>query len=93
MNDMKESKIKKRFFECECHSEGMLVSKWDDEEQVNFSFWKQGMNPINMTWRDRMRLIWKILYDGQIYDDEVILSDIETKKLIGWLKEIVRERN
>lgn len=78
---------KKKFLECSCYSEGMLISKFDDEDQFYFSFWTRGINPTKLTFWSRVKLCCKVLFTGQCYGDEVILSQGSSNELIKFIKE------
>lgn len=80
---------KKEMFYCSCYGEGMLVTKFDGEEEIYFSYWKQGIHPRKLTWGTRLRLIWTVLFRGEIYEDEVILDKKESKRLVTFLKRII----
>ena len=57
MNDFKN---KEKFFKCSCHGEGMLVTKFEGEDLVYFSFWRQGIDPCKLSWKMRIKLFWMI---------------------------------
>ena len=75
------------FFQCSCLSEGILATKFDGENEVYLSFWQRGIHPHKLTWGNRLRLIWMVLWNGSYYDDEVILSPKEANRLADWIKE------
>ena len=79
---------KESLFRCSCWGEGMLVSKFDDEEEISFSYWRQGINPIKFNWWMRIKVCWMTLVEGNYYDDEIILSKDETEKLIKHLQDL-----
>ena len=76
---------REKFFKCSCHGEGMFVTLFDDEENFYFSYWGQGLRPRSMSWWQRMRLCWKILRDGEAYEDEIILEKDKAGELAVWL--------
>jgi hypothetical protein len=39
---------KEKFLKCDCHGEGMLVTKFDDEPVFYFSYWRQGLDPVTI---------------------------------------------
>lgn len=78
-------KEKKKFLECSCYSEGILVSKFDDENEFYFSFWSRGINPTKLTAWTRIKLCCKVLFTGQCYGDEVILSQELSKELANFI--------
>ena len=68
---------KQRFFTCECHGEGIIVSLWDDDPEVivSLSLWRYGAGDYGITrWRNRLRHIWYILRRGHPYTDDILLS-------------------
>jgi len=76
---------KEKFFKCDCHSEGMLVTKFDDEEELYFSYWREGINPIKLSWWIRLKLCWMVLTKGNVYDDQVILNKEKAIELASWI--------
>ena len=76
---------REKFFKCGCHSEGMLVTKFDDEEELYFSYWREGINPIKLSWWMRLKLCWMVLTKGNVYDDQVILNKEKAIELASWI--------
>ena len=76
---------KEKFIKCSCHGEGMLLTKFDDEEEIYVSFWREGINPVKLTWWMRLKLCWMALTKGNYYDDQVILSRQKSVELASWL--------
>lgn len=79
---MKDSEI---FFKCDCHGEGMFVTRFEDEEEFYFSYWAQGLCPRNMTLRQRIRLCWKVLWTGEAFEDEIILHKDKAGEMAVWI--------
>lgn len=76
-----------KFIKCDCHGEGMLITKFDDEPCFYFSFWRQGLDPVKLTWWMRLKLCWMALTKGNYYEDQVILNEKSAKELAEWIKE------
>ena len=76
---------KEKFIKCDCHSEGMLITKFDDEEELYFSYWREGINPIKLSWWIRLKLCWMVLTKGNVYDDQVILNKEKAIELASWI--------
>ena len=76
---------REKFFKCDCHSEGMLVTKFDDGEEIYFSYWREGVNPIKLSWWMRLKLCWMVLTKGNVYDDQVILNKEKAIELASWI--------
>jgi len=76
---------KEKFIKCDCHSEGMLITKFDDEEELYFSYWREGINPIKLSWWMRLKLCWMVLTKGNVYDDQVILNKEKAIELASWI--------
>ena len=76
-----------KFIKCSCHGEGMLLAKFDDEEELYVSFWREGINPVKLTWWMRLKLCYLALFKGNYYDDQLILSKESAKELGEWINE------
>ena len=76
---------RKKFIKCSCHGEGMLLTKFDGEEEIYVSFWREGINPVKLSWWMRLKLCWMALTKGNYYDDQVILSRQKSVEIACWL--------
>ena len=76
---------KQKFIQCDCWGEGMLITKFDDEEELYFSYWRQGIDPIKPSWWTRLKLCWMMLTKGNVYDDQVVLNKEKSKELADWI--------
>ena len=77
-------KIWKRFYECDCTSEGIMLSyEMDDPYPViDIAFYTLGFNSCKeLGLFQRLRWAWRILRKGTIWNDMVILRQSEAKKL------------
>lgn len=79
-------KSREKFIKCSCHSEGVLLTKFDDEEELYVSFWREGLNPVKLTWWMRLKLCWMALTKGNYYDDQLILSKEKAMELSLWIQ-------
>ena len=78
---------KEKFIKCDCWGEGMLITKFDGEEEMYFSYWRQGINPIKLSWWMRLKLCWMVLTKGNVYDDQVVLNKGKAMELALWIQE------
>lgn len=78
---------KEKFIKCDCHGEGMLITKFDDEPNFYFSFWRQGLDPVRLTFWMRLKLCYMVLFKGQYFEDEIILNEKTANELVKWIKE------
>jgi hypothetical protein len=78
---------REKFIQCDCWSEGMLITKFDGEEEMYFSYWRQGINPIKLSWWMRLKLCWMVLTKGEVYDDQVVLNKEKAMELALWIQE------
>jgi len=74
-----------KFIKCDCHSEGMLITKFDDEEELYFSFWREGLDPVKLTWWMRLKVCYLALFKGNYYEDQIILNKEKSKELADWI--------
>jgi hypothetical protein len=91
---------REKFIKCDCHGEGMLVTKFDDDEEMYFSYWRQGIDPIKLSWWMRLKLCWMVLTKGNYFEDEIVLNKEKAMELALWIQdehdhitEWVREMN
>ena len=80
-------KSRKKFIKCSCHGEGMLLTKFDGEEEIYVSFWREGINPVKLTWWMRLKLCYLALFKGNYYDDQLVLSKEEARQLCTWIQD------
>ena len=80
-------KSREKFIKCSCYGEGMLLTKFDDEEEIYVSFWREGIDPIRLTWWMRLKLCWLTLTKGNYYSDQLVLSKESAKELTEWINE------
>jgi len=78
---------KEKFIQCDCYGEGILITKFDDEEELYFSYWRQGINPVKLSWWMRLKLCWMVLTKGNYYEDQVILNKEKATELALWIQE------
>jgi|19_taG_2_1085344.scaffolds.fasta_scaffold178385_1 hypothetical protein len=80
--------IEDKYFMCDCHNEGMLVTKWEGDEQVCFSYWKLGKSPRKLKFWSRLKWSLKMLFKGDIFEDQITLDEARTKQLSRYLNKI-----
>lgn len=81
-----------KFIKCACHGDGMLL-EYDTDEFLEISMWKYGTNDDNrMSWRQRLRFIFKFLKTGNPYCDQVMLDLEKQKELADWLNTQIHKR-
>ena len=78
---------REKFFKCDCHSEGMLITKFDNEEEMYFSYWRQGIDPIKLSWWMRLKLCWMALTKRNYFEDEIILNKEKAMELALWIQD------
>ena len=76
---------KQKFIQCDCWGEGMLITKFDGEEELYFSYWRQGIDPIKLSWWMRLKLCWMVLTKGNYYEDQVVLNKEKSIELADWI--------
>ena len=78
---------REKFIKCDCHGEGILVTKYDNEEEMYFSFWREGINPVKLSWWMRLKLCYLALFKGNFYNDQVILNKEKAMELALWIQD------
>lgn len=73
------------FTRCACFGHGLRLT-WDDEDREFYlSLWGS-RNAFRTSWKERLRHIWRILRTGVPWDDELVLSAVEAKRLAEFLR-------
>ena len=81
---------KYELFKCACHTEGIMVEKFNDDPDVDLIVWSYGSCVNNsFNWRTRIRKIWRLIRRGDIDGQEIILHQDDLKKLITTLQGFV----
>ena len=78
-------KINEVFLVCDCYSHALSMEYDKEFNQLNLSIWERGFNPTKLRWRDRLRLIYKILFTGQIWHDYVCLDKEKAAQLAEYI--------
>jgi hypothetical protein len=78
-------KTSSEFFICDCYSEGILVTKYKNEDEFYFSFFKRGYAGNKLSWKDKLRYILQIIKTGIPFEDEVILNKTKIASLVKFL--------
>ena len=79
-----------KFFHCGCYCEGLLVTHYDEEGvgQVEVAIWKRGDYHPPKSLRERLRWAWHIIWYGDIFKDQTVLTVEETRRLGCYLVEL-----
>ena len=61
-------------YKCNCGCGGVEISKWEDDGKkfVYIEFLKRCRS--GRSWKQRLKMIWRLLRWGYYYDDEIILT-------------------
>ena len=81
MKDEKDS----AFLICDCCSPGLLVEKFEGEEEVSLSLFERGLDGRILSWSSRLRWCWQILRYGKPWSDFIILNTENQKQLKNFL--------
>ena len=73
------------FLICDCFSHGLLVEKFEGEEEVSLSLFERGLNGRILSWSSRLRWCWQILRYGKPWSDFIILNTENQKRLKDFL--------
>jgi hypothetical protein len=75
------------FLKCKCHGHGIELAKYNDEDDVWFSFWHNGFD-MDTIW-NRIKFACKFLWNGKIVVDDFVFSDYDCGELIDYLNDIL----
>jgi hypothetical protein len=77
------SKIWRKFYECECGAEGIMISKDDfDKDTLYLAIFRNSFYEIYpLSFKGKIKAIWDILIHGTVWDDTIILNKEEAMQL------------
>jgi hypothetical protein len=82
---MKEYKIWKKFYECDCHTEGLMISYEYEEDGlpcIDIAFFQHGLDASKqLSFFERLRWCWHILKKGIPFRDMIILNQRTAREL------------
>lgn len=85
-------KSPKLFFECSCLNEVLVMEKWDDEsEELSLAMYRLQNYPPHLPFIKRARMALKILFKGEIYNDNIILEKAKVLEMKNWLNKNYNE--
>ena len=50
-----------------------------------FSYWSMGLSNRRLSWKERLRYCWGVLYKGKAFHDEVMLNQADADKLVDFI--------
>ena len=77
-----------KFIECDCASEGVMISAENDDPTTYLAFFGNFFDR-RLGFKQRARFIWNVLTTGKPYADMVCLSPEKVKELATSLNEVV----
>lgn len=83
------------FLKCDCHSHMLEVTRddWDAETpSINVAIWASGGSGHTLTWGQRLKWAYRVLFKGELYGDEVILDIEKAKQLTNFLRRVVYKK-
>ena len=79
--------MKKVYIQCSCYTEGMLVEFDEDDGLYYVSYLGHSRESFVLSWKNRIRFIYRLITKGRIYTDQLILDKDGWKELITFLGE------
>lgn len=73
---------------CDCGEEMLVVN---DDYPFGFNLAMLDRYCTRYTWRNRLRLIWRIVRTGKPYTDQICLSYDRAKELVGFMNQWEKE--
>lgn len=74
-----------KFISCDCYSHGIIVERFEDEEEVYLTLFERGIKGRKLSIKERFIWCWKILSTGCPWTDLVILDKNKQKELVEFL--------
>lgn len=75
-----------KFLICDCYEHGLLVEKFEGEDELYISLFERGLDGRKLSFKERLRWCWQILIHGKPWSDFVILNTENQKQLKSFLE-------
>lgn len=86
--------MKSKFIKCECSTHSLEISVEDfdgyGEKLVYIALWNYGYVGRRGLW-NRMKTAWKLIWQGDLYGDHVVLSEINAKELNDYIQKSLHD--
>lgn len=73
------------YVSCDCGSHALRIASYLNDKEIHLAFFNYGQCVLH-PFKYRLRTIWRILTKGGPYEDMVILSYSEAKKMIKFIE-------
>ncbi len=93
---MNNTKIWEKFFECDCHTEGIMVSgEYHDDLPshpiIDLAYWNEGYDGRKLDLQRRIRFAWKVLRTGKPWHDMITINKGTAKEIGEFLLSFSKE--
>ena len=78
------------FIPCSCETEGLYITKYEDEPETYVAIFKHGYNPKCKSLWNKVRYIWQIVATGQPFGDDIVLSKSDALRLSSLLNSLYK---
>lgn len=78
----------KEFLFCDCSAHALSLSYDEDIDKLDIAFWQMGSFSYKLNYLERFKLAFKVIFQGKIYADMVILDRSQRIKLLDYLNNI-----
>jgi len=71
------------FVICDCYEHAVSIT--NDEGLLYFAMWEaypHAWDSSKLTWKERFRILWRLIRGKQIYADQMILNQNQAKKFV-----------
>lgn len=79
-------KNKTLFLQCDCSTHGLVLEKFDGEEELHLSLFQRYTRNIKLPWRERLRWCCRILFNGHPWTDQILLNKEKQQQLKTFLE-------
>jgi len=80
------------YIKCDCHGEVLEIQAYDysdthpNDTGFYMSMWRMSSDSHKMSWRERFRWCWQILRTGDPWNDYIMLTKENAKKVSQYIE-------
>lgn len=82
---IKDQNFRTKFLKCACYGHAIEIEHDVEFNQYNFTIWHHGIITKPLSWKERFRWAWKLFTTGNLWADEIVLTEKTKTELVDFL--------
>lgn len=74
------------YVKCSCHGEGLYINYEKEDKLYYFSFFSIGYRCGKLSFLNKLRWIWQILFRSKPFDDQLVFNKEEARSISDFIR-------